>query len=439
MSANWGPIRASYKNNIDALSISNNRKTNFKRRINNTFNTNVMKNIVREAKAVANANGRVNNASNTNRRVNNASNTNTNGRVNNASNTNTNGRVNNASNTNTNRRVNNLAVRVANINLGRQNGLSTNVSEGIVTLSQNAARETVKLIKSGEIADALVSAVVLITGVLGSQQMNINANRVLNVFPRGLPYMQPYLSSTYTIEKMTKRAVFWFAQYKTKQFSPLYTLYEEAFSTFGKNKKSKVGEYMTSLFIYSYYAFIFAAMPKTPEKLKKFMKGTLGGLYQTVAHRYTLSVVTPIIITLMYQVYAEKLKLEASVAYKIYETLVGPFVEERSLQLLSAGGGLLAKKALPYFAKIKVRQLAPSQYRPALDIAVDTIVDVAEQRARIQEISPGGTMRNMTPRGTVVRTGNTPVATRTRSKTKTKTRFAPFNTPPSTPVPRRTR
>ena len=415
MSANWGPIRASYKNNIDALSISNNRKTNFKRRINNTFNTNVMKNIVREAKAVANANGRVNNASNTNRRVN------------------------NASNTNTNRRVNNLAVRVANINLGRQNGLSTNVSEGIVTLSQNAARETVKLIKSGEIADALVSAVVLITGVLGSQQMNINANRVLNVFPRGLPYMQPYLSSTYTVEKMAKRAVFWFAQYKTKQFSPLYTLYEEAFSTFGKNKKSKVGEYMTSLFIYSYYAFIIAAMPKTPEKLKKFIKGTLGGLYQTVAHRYTLSVVTPIIITLMYQVYAEKLKLEASVAYKIYETLVGPFVEERSLQLLRAGGGLLAKKALPYFAKIKVRQLAPSQYRPALDIAVDTIVDVAEQRARIQEISPGGTMRNMTPRGTVVRTGNTPVATRTRSKTKTKTRFAPFNTPPSTPVPRRTR
>src|SRR6056300_1409371 len=439
MSANWGPIRASYKNNIDALSISNNRKTNFKRRINNTFNTNVMKNIVREAKAVANANGRVNNASNTNRRVNNASNTNTNGRVNNASNKNTNGRVNNASNTSTNRRVNNLAVRVANINLGRQNGLSTNVSEGIVTLSQNAARETVKLIKSGEIADALVSAVVLITGVLGSQQMNINANRVLNVFPRGLPYMQPYLSSTYTVEKMAKRAVFWFAQYKTKQFSPLYTLYEEAFSTFGKNKKSKVGEYMTSLFIYSYYAFIIAAMPKTPEKLKKFIKGTLGGLYQTVAHRYTLSVVTPIIITLMYQVYAEKLKLEASVAYKIYETLVGPFVEERSLQLLSAGGGLLAKKALPYFAKIKVRQLAPSQYRPALDIAVDTIVDVAEQRARIQEISPGGTMRNMTPRGTVVRTGNTPVATRTRSKTKTKTRFAPFNTPPSTPVPRRTR
>src|SRR6056300_1431498 len=211
MSANWGPIRASYKNNIDALSISNNRKTNFKRRINNTFNTNVMKNIVREAKAVANANRRVNNASNRN----------------------------------TNGRVNNLAVRVANINLGRQNGLSTNVSEGIVTLSQNAARETVKLIKSGEIADALVSAVVLITGVLGSQQMNINANRVLNVFPRGFPYMQPYLSSTYTIEKMTKRAVFWFAQYKTKQFSPLYTLYEEAFSTFGKNKKSKVGEYMT--------------------------------------------------------------------------------------------------------------------------------------------------------------------------------------------------
>jgi hypothetical protein len=229
MSTNWGPIRASYKNSIDALSISNNRKTNFKKRINNTFNTNVMKNIVKEAKAVANANGR----------------------------------------------VNNLAVRVANINLGRQNGLSTSVSEGIVTLSQNAARETVKLIKSGEIADAILSAVVLITGVLGSQQMNINANRVLNVFPRGLPYMQPYLSSTYTVEKMAKRAVFWFAQYKTKQFSPLYTLYEEAFSTFGKNKKSKVGEYMTSLFIYSYYAFIIAAMPKTPEKLKKFIKGVI--------------------------------------------------------------------------------------------------------------------------------------------------------------------
>ena len=288
-------------------------------------------------------------------------------------------------------------------------------------------------------ADAIVSAVVLITGVLGNM---INANRVLNVFPRGLPYMQPYLSSTYTVEKMAKRAVFWFAQYKTKQFSPLYTIYEEAFSTFGKNKKSKVGEYMTSLFIYSYYAFIIAAMPKTPEKLKKFIKGTLGGLYQTATHRYTLSVVTPIIITLMYQIYVEKLKLQTSVAYKIYETLVGPFVEERSLQLLSAGGGLLAKKALPYFAKIKVRQLAPAPYRQAVDIAVDTIVDVAQQRVRIQELSPGGTLRNMTPRGTVVRTGNTPVATRTRSRTRAKTRFAPtnaFNSPPATPVPRRIR
>jgi hypothetical protein len=391
MSTNWSDIRTTYKKQVDNLQLNNDNKTRYKNRINNTFNTNTMKNIVNEAKA-ANA-----------------------------------------------RRVNNLTVRAANINLGRQNGLSNKVSERIVSLAEKASRDTTKLLKSGEIADAIVSAVVLISGVLGSQKININANRVLNVFPRGLPYMQPYLSSTYTIEKMTKRAVFWFAQYKTKQFSPLYTLYEEAFSTFGKNKKSKVGEYMTSLFIYSYYAFIIAAMPKTPEKLKKFIKGTLKGLYQTVAHRYTLSVVTPIIITLMYQVYVEKLKLQTSVAYKIYETLVGPFVEERSLQLLSAGGGLLAKKALPYFAKIKVRQLAPSQYRPALDIAVDTIVDVAEQRARIQEISPGGTMRNMTPRGTVVRTGNTPVATRTRSKTKTKTRFAPFNTPPSTPVPRRTR
>jgi len=379
MSANWATIRALHKNNIDALSISNTSKTNFKRRINNTFNTNTMKNIVNEAKA-ANA-----------------------------------------------RRVNNLTVRTANINLGRKNGLSDKVSERIVSLAQNASRDTIKLLKSGEIADAIVSAVVLISGVLGSQKMNINANRVLNVFPRGLPYMQPYLSSTYTIEKMTKRAVFWFAQYKTKQFSPLYTIYEEAFSTFGKNKKSKVGEYMTSLFIYSYYAFIIAAMPKTPVKLKKFIKGTLKGLYQTAVHRYTLSVVTPIIITLMYQIYVEKLKLQTSVAYKIYETIVGPFVEERSLQLLSAGGGLLAKKALPYFAKIKVRQLAPAQFGTALDIAVDTIVDAAEQRAQIQEVSPGGTMRNMTPRGTVVRTGNTPVATRAR------TRFAAFNTPPSTP------
>lgn len=423
MSANWGPIRASYKNNIDALSISNNRKTNFKRRINNTFNTNVMKNIVREAKAVANANA--------NRRVNN-----------NSSASNTNANNNNSTNTNANRRVNNLAVRVANINLGRQNGLSTRVSERIVSQAQSAARDTIKLLSSGDMADAIVSAMVLITGVLGSQKMNINANRVLNVFPRGLPYMQPYLSSTYTVEKMAKRAVFWFAQYKTKQFSPLYTIYEEAFSTFGKNKKSKVGEYMTSLFIYSYYAFIIAAMPKTPEKLKKFIKGTLGGLYQTATHRYTLSVVTPIIITLMYQIYVEKLKLQTSVAYKIYETLVGPFVEERSLQLLSAGGGLLAKKALPYFAKIKVRQLAPAPYRQAVDIAVDTIVDVAQQRVQIQELSPGGTLRNMTPRGTVVRTGNTPVATRTRSRTRAKTRFAPtnvFNSPPATPVPRRIR
>ena len=417
MSANWGPVRTRYKNDIDALSISNNRKTNFKRRINNTFNTNVMKNIVREARAVANANA------NTNNRVNN-------------------NRVNNNSASNTNRRVNNLAVRVANINLGRQNGLSTSVSEGIVALSQNAARETVKLLKSGEMSDALVSAVVLITGVIGGQKMNINANRLLNVFPRGLPHMQPYLSSTYTVEKMAKRAVFWIAQYKTRQFSAFHTIYEEAFSTFGKNKKSKVGEYMTSLFIYSYYAFIIAAMPKTPEKLKKFIKGTLGGLYQTAKHRNTLSVVTPIIITLMYQVYVEKLKLESTVVYKTYQFLIGSFVEERSLQLLSAGGGLLAKKALPYFAKIKVRQLAPERYRQALDIAVDTIVDVVQRRVQIQEISPGGTLRNMTPRGTVVRTGNTPISTRTRSKTRAKTRFAPtnaFNTPPATPVPRRTR
>jgi len=385
MSTNWSDIRTTYKKQVDNLQLNNDNKTRYKNRINNTFNTNTMKNIVNEAKA-ANA-----------------------------------------------RRVNNLTVRAANINLGRQNGLSNKVSERIVSLAEKASRDTTKLLKSGEIADAIVSAVVLISGVLGSQKININANRVLNVFPRGLPYMQPYLSSTYTIEKMTKRAVFWFAQYKTKQFSPLYTLYEEAFSTFGKNKKSKVGEYMTSLFIYSYYAFIIAAMPKTPEKLKKFIKGTLKGLYQTVAHRYTLSVVTPIIITLMYQVYVEKLKLQTSVAYKIYETLVGPFVEERSLQLLSAGGGLLAKKALPYFAKIKVRQLAPAQFGTALDIAVDTIVDAAEQRVRIQEVSPGGTMRNMTPGGGVARTGNTPVATRARSKTKTKTIFARFNTPPSTP------
>jgi hypothetical protein len=385
MSTNWSDIRTTYKKQVDNLQLNNDNKTRYKNRINNTFNTNTMKNIVNEAKA-ANV-----------------------------------------------RRVNNLTVRAANINLGRQNGLSNKVSERIVSLAEKASRDTTKLLKSGEIADAIVSAVVLISGVLGSQKININANRVLNVFPRGLPYMQPYLSSTYTIEKMTKRAVFWFAQYKTKQFSPLYTIYEEAFSTFGKNKKSKVGEYMTSLFIYSYYAFIIAAMPKTPEKLKKFIKGTLKGLYQTVAHRYTLSVVTPIIITLMYQVYVEKLKLQTSVAYKIYETLVGPFVEERSLQLLSAGGGLLAKKALPYFAKIKVRQLAPAQFGTALDIAVDTIVDAAEQRVRIQEVSPGGTMRNMTPGGGVARTGNTPVATRARSKTKTKTIFAPFNTPPSTP------
>ena len=385
MSTNWSDIRTTYKKQVDNLQLNNDNKTRYKNRINNTFNTNTMKNIVNEAKA-ANV-----------------------------------------------RRVNNLTVRAANINLGRQNGLSNKVSERIVSLAEKASRDTTKLLKSGEIADAIVSAVVLISGVLGSQKININANRVLNVFPRGLPYMQPYLSSTYTVEKMAKRAVFWFAQYKTKQFSPLYTLYEEAFSTFGKNKKSKVGEYMTSLFIYSYYAFIIAAMPKTPEKLKKFIKGTLGGLYQTVAHRYTLSVVTPIIITLMYQVYVEKLKLQTSVAYKIYETLVGPFVEERSLQLLSAGGGLLAKKALPYFAKIKVRQLAPAQFGTALDIAVDTIVDAAEQRVRIQEVSPGGTMRNMTPGGGVARTGNTPVATRARSKTKTKTIFAPFNTPPSTP------
>lgn len=342
---------------------------------------------------------------------------------------------------NSQRRVNKLAVRVANINLGRQNGLSTAVSERIVSLSQKAARDTAKLLSSGDIADASVSAMVLIAGIIGSQQMNINANRVLNVFPRGLPYMQPYLSSMYTVEKMAKRAVFWFAQYKTKQFSPMYTLYEEAFSTFGKNKKSLVGEYMTSLFIYSYYAFIIAAMPKTPEKLKKFIKGTLGALYQTATHRYTLSLVTPIIITFMYQVYVEKLKLQTSVGYKIYEKLVGPFVEERSMKLLSAGGGLLVKKALPYFSKMKVRQLAPAQYREAVDVAVDTVMDVT----RIQEISPGGTLRPMTPRGTVLRTGNTPIATRTRSKTKptptpTPTRFGVFNglnTPPGTP--RRTR
>ena len=49
MSANWSNIKRRYKNQVDKLSITNNKKNEFKRRINNTFNTNVMKNIVSEA------------------------------------------------------------------------------------------------------------------------------------------------------------------------------------------------------------------------------------------------------------------------------------------------------------------------------------------------------------------------------------------------------
>jgi len=55
MSANWGTTQALYKKQVDNLQINNNKKNIFKRRINNAFNTNVMKNIVKEAKKEAKA------------------------------------------------------------------------------------------------------------------------------------------------------------------------------------------------------------------------------------------------------------------------------------------------------------------------------------------------------------------------------------------------
>lgn len=404
MSLNWNELREPFKKNINDLpSLTNVQKRNFKNRINNTFNRNQMKKIVNEAKNVKN-NGR-----------------------------------------RTIAQTNKAAV-----NLGRQNGLSNATSQKVVNLAQQAASETKKQLVAGNVADAMVGAVVLLAGIieiLGKRPVNINANRVLNVFPRGLPHMEPWLSATYTPERWAKRAVFWFAQLKTKQFSPMYSLYEEAFATFGKNRKSKIGEYMTSLFIYSYYTFLVTMMPKFPASLRRFIKGTLVGLYQRVGHRYTLSVVTPILFAFMYNVYVEKLKLEASVSYRIYETLVGSFVEERAMQALATGGALVAKKALPYFAKLKVRQLAPPQYAQALEIAVDTVAAAANQRVRIEEVSPGGTRRPLTPGGGVRRTGMTPLrritqnapspARSTRGRASTPNVAAGFETPPASPSRRR--
>ena len=363
MSTNFENIRRRYKNQIDNLSISNTNKTNYKNRINKTFNTKTMQNIVNQAKNVKNVN---------------------------------NGRVN----------VNNRRVNV-----------NSNVKNRVITLAEKAARGTVQLLKSGKTDDAIVSALVLLTGILAmSQRQQIDANRVLNVFPRGLPFLQPYMSSTYTAEKWAKRVVFWFAQFKTKQFSPIYTSYEELFSTFGG--KSMAGEYATALFMYTYYATVITAtavgMPVMPENVKKFLKGTLIGLYQKMSHRYTLSIVTAGVIYLIQNVYFEKLKLKTMVSYKIYEALVGTFVEKRSLELLERG----VTKALPYIAKLKVRQLAPAEYRPALEMAVDTV-------ARVAELSPGGREYPLTPGGG----GGVP----------SPSRRDPFQTPPPSPLSRRSR
>lgn len=49
MSDNWSSIQERYKRRIDALAINNRNKTIFKRRINNTFNTNVMQKVVENA------------------------------------------------------------------------------------------------------------------------------------------------------------------------------------------------------------------------------------------------------------------------------------------------------------------------------------------------------------------------------------------------------
>jgi hypothetical protein len=409
MSSNWGPVEERYKSLIDALAIDNTNKTNFKRRINSTFNENVMQKVFNEAKALANAKRRVNNMNLSKEQKNNY-----NKQLNEGKNIQVVLRnAQTAANRRTEAAMNNLTTRMGNINL------STSISERIIKRAQSAGRETLKLLNSGKTADAIVSCLVLLSGVLAmSQYETIDANRILNVFPRGLPHMEPWLSATYTSEKWAKRAVFWFAQFKTKQFSPLYTTYEEAFATFGKNRKSKAGVFMTSLFIYSYYAFIVtsmgATMPSLPENVRKFFKGTLVGLYQKASHRYTLSVVTPIIFTLMYQVYVEKLKLEASTAYKIYELLVGRIVEDRAMQALATGGTLVAKKALPYLTKLKVRQLAPPQYQQAVEIAIDTIANVAAQGPQIAEMSPGGRLYPLTPRGGGGAPPRSPRSSRTR-------------------------
>ena len=391
MSLNWNEIRKPFKNQIDALNISN--KNVFKNRINNTLNTSTMKKIVNEAKTFKNKNKRITIAD---------------------------------------------ANRNA-VNLGRQNGLAMDVTRRIVNLAEKAARDTKNMLQEGQVSEAMISAVVLLTGIMSmsASPVQIDANRVLNVFPRGLPFMKPWLSATYTPERWAKRAVFWFSQFKTKQFSPMYTLYEEAFATYGKNRKSKVGEYMTSLFVYSYYTFIMTMMPSFPPSVRNFLKGTLTTLYQKATHRYTLSVVTPIMFMFMYQVYVEKLKLTTSVAYKIYETLVGSFVEDTAMKALATSGTLVARKALPYFTKLKIRQLAPAQFGQALEIAVDTVAEAVNRGGlQIGEISPGGRTYPMSPGGG----GGVPSprrvqGTRRRSSTPNiPIPYSPFSTPTQSPA-----
>jgi len=387
MSLNWNEIRKPFKNQIDALNISN--KNVFKNRINKTLNTSTMKKIVNEAKTLKNKNKRITIAD---------------------------------------------ANRNA-VNLGRQNGLSMDTTRQIVNLAEKAARDTKNMLQEGLVSEAMISAVVLLTGIMGMgmSPVQIDANRVLNVFPRGLPFMKPWLSATYTPERWAKRAVFWFAQFKTKQFSPMYTLYEEAFATYGKNKKSKVGQYMTSLFVYSYYTFIVTMMPSFPPSVRNFLKGTLTTLYQKATHRYTLSVVTPMIFVFMYQVYIEKLKLTTSVAYKIYETLVGSFVEDAAMKALATSGTLVARKALPYFTKLKIRQLAPAPFGQALEIAVDAVAEVVNRGGvQIGEISPGGRTYPITPGGG----GGVPSPKRVGRAPNNVYRF---ETPPPPSPPRQTR
>ena len=161
MSVNLNSLRVQYKNNIDALSITNNKKNIFKRRINNAnaFNTNVMKKIVEEAKKEAN------------------------------------------------RRVNNLAVRMANINLGRQALMIQVKNENTSIVSAVQVKNTINKGLRDEMSP-LEMANILLAGVLSTIAFILVARGDMNKLFEIIPlYSQPprtMISSVYNYFKSQK-------------------------------------------------------------------------------------------------------------------------------------------------------------------------------------------------------------------------------------------